>query len=48
MLLSRDDFSNLLNSSGEEVKNRVIEILALSQQQPESPEGPECIVHIDA
>ena len=48
MLMSYDDFSYLLNTSSEEVKNRVIEILALSQQQPESPEGPECIVHIDA
>ena len=48
MLMSYDDFSYLLNGSSEEVKNRVIEILAESQRQPESPEGPASKAHTDA
>ena len=48
MLMSYDDFSYLLNCSSEEVKNRVIETLTSSQQQPESPEGPVDKVHTGA
>ena len=48
MLMSYNDFLYLYNISSDEIKNRVIEILTLSQRQPESPEAPECIDHIGA
>ena len=48
MLMSYDDFSYLLNTSSEEVKNRVIDILTSSQWQPESPEELADKDHTDA
>ena len=41
MLMSYEEFTYLYNLSSEEVKNRVLEILAEPQLQNESPEKIE-------
>ena len=48
MLMGDKEILYLLNISSEDVKNRVIEILIESQQQPESPMEPAGKDHISA
>lgn len=48
MLMYYNEILYLLSISSEEAKNRVIEILTLSQRQPESLEVPASKDHTDA